>query len=69
MFVVKYTNPYLIIIMAPPKYILTANESETDKDKQIANLKAMVDEREKVAQKAQDEKEEEVKTAIKAILL
>lgn len=58
-----------------PTYVLTAMDNDEDKDTQIANLKAMIDEREKVAKKAMDEKEhmkamheDETKTAIKAII-
>lgn len=58
-----------------PKYVLTAMDETDDKDKQIANLKAMVDEREKVAKKAMEDKdhleamhEDETKTAVKAII-
>lgn len=58
-----------------PKYVLTALDETDDKDKQIAQLKAMNDEKEKVAKKAMDDKEhmeamdethKEVAKAIKA---
>jgi len=58
-----------------PTYVLTAMDEGEDKDKQIARLKAMNDEKEQVAKKANDDKEkleaqheEEVKTAVKAII-
>jgi len=58
-----------------PTFVLTAMDDHEDKDKQIARLKAMNDEKEQVAKKAQEDKEkleatheEEMKTAIKAII-
>ncbi len=58
-----------------PTYVLTAMDKDEDKDKQIARLQAMNDEKEQVAKKANDDKEkleaqyeEDVKTAVKAII-
>ncbi len=58
-----------------PTYVLTAMGPDEDKDKQIARLQAMNDEKEQVAKKANDDKEkleanheEELKTAVKAII-
>ncbi len=77
MFVVKYTKFFCLFIMQSkaPKYVLTALDETDDKDKQIARLQAMNDEKEKVAKKAMDEKEkleaqseDETKTAVKAII-
>ncbi len=58
-----------------PTYVLTAMDKDEDKDKQIARLQAMNDEKEQVAKKANEDKEkleaqheEEVKTAVKAII-
>lgn len=58
-----------------PTYVLTAMDDDADKDKQIARLQAMNDEKEQVAKKANEDKEkleamheEDVKTAIKAVI-
>lgn len=63
------------MVKSAPKYVLTAMDEHEDKDKQIARLQAMNDEREKVAKKAMEDKdhmeamhEDETKTAIKAII-
>jgi len=63
------------MVTKAPKYVLTAMDEHEDKDKQIAKLNAMVEEREKVAKKAMEDKEhmeamdethKEVAKAIKA---
>ena len=56
------------MVSQAPKYVLLGMDDAEDKDKQIANLKAMVDEREKVAKKAIDDNEKDVKEAAKAII-